>query len=145
MKPLGKILQNVVKCCMLNAYLISAEGGNYVNDERVSYTRGGGRETQIPSRVRPQIAKRGQASWTQVPGSMAHQCKETRRLDKGTRTKRNQRGLEVSLIGFWVAHSPPITYQGVKQRVVSVLLAAYFTTLRNALQHQTTQSNALHG
>ncbi len=133
-------------CGMMVRYHRYRKDGQNACYGKVPNSRGGVSRTEGIHRYRSQDTE------PQRPQEEANRLKDWRNvadlaggLGSVRGVSKEHRQIRINSFILWVAHSPPITYQGVKQRVVSVLLAAYFTTLRNALQHQTTQSNALHG
>lgn len=142
---LAGMLQNVVKHGILKAVQEYCTKGGHFDCYGLSYSRGGSNRTQTLRRDgQTNVAQQRNARLQSWQG-LAHRQGRVRGVETSTQKSISEAIGVVDLLVSWVAHSPPITYQGVKQRVVSVLLAAYFTTLRNALQQQTTQSNALHG
>ena len=131
---------------IINLYHQYRKDGKYACYGKVPNSRGGVSRTEDIHRYRSQDTQ------PQEPQEEANRFKDWRNvadlaggLGSVRGVSKEHRQIRINSFILWVAHSPPITYQGAKQRVVSVLLAAYFTTLRNALQQETTQSNALHG
>ncbi len=142
---LAGMLQNVVKHGILKAVQEYCTKGGHFDCYGLSYSRGGSNRTET-------LRRNGQANVAQQRNArlqgwqgLAHRQDRVRGVETSTQKSVSEASRVVDLLVSWVAHSLQKKFAATMQRVVSVLLAAYFTTLRNALQHQTTQSNALYG